>query len=436
MPPVPESVDHSRIDFRRYYFYATVLNVPPILFMYPLRTVRLLQQSKVTGPVSNSVYKVTKGVHQKHGFHALFAGATIYTTGITTTKILQFATYDYAAQKIKENRYFGFPILKDSKVLSGVLGTFSAIVTTFFIVPFDMISQQITIAKAGTLPNASDIPLYVTGSTEPLEKPKPMTITQSLNAQFKQEGIRFLFRGYPATLLSTAPFFAVYFPAYEISRVWIKDNIDYIREIQAARHPNPNPFPPRGSHQFLISSIAGSIASVSAVVVSSPFDMVKTRIQTEQRLQPTNASGIKLPLPSLRWIDVFKDIWKKEGPMAFFSGTKARAIRAIPGGALNFLIFDFVRSKSLKEVMPVSVRADRQEMLETLFALDRQFQETSVDDRDQSLLLTAGDGDVADATPLMGPIPVSDSSSESKAAQGQGVEGPEQLPPILMQQEH
>ncbi|KAF9112239.1 hypothetical protein BGX27_003748 [Mortierella sp. AM989] len=437
MPPVPESVDHSRIDFRRYYFYATVLNVPPILFMYPLRTVRLLQQSKVSGPVSNSVYKVIKNVHKKNGIQALFAGATIYTTGVTTTKILQFATYDYAAQKIKENRYFGFPILKDSKVLSGVLGTFSAIITTFFIVPFDMISQQITIAKAGTLPNASDIPLYVTGSTEPLEKPRPMTITQSLQAQFKQEGFRFLFRGYFATLLSTGPFFAAYFPAYEISRVWIKDNIDYIREIQAARRPNPNPFPPRSSHQFLISSLAGSMASVAAVVASSPFDMVKTRIQTEQRLQPTNASGIKLPLPSLKWIDLFKDVWKKEGLMAFFSGTKARAIRAIPGGALNFLIFDFVRSKSLKEVVPVSVHVDRQEMLETLFALDRQFQGTSTDDRDQSLLLTTEDGDVADAQPLMGPVPGLDTlSSEAEAAQKLQDEGPEQLPPIMMQQEH
>ncbi|KAF9207910.1 hypothetical protein BGZ49_010264 [Haplosporangium sp. Z 27] len=437
MPPVPEAVDHSRIDFRRYYFYATVLNVPPILFMYPLRTVRLLQQSKVAGPVSNSVYKVIKGVHKKHGIHALFAGSTIYTAGVTATKILQFATYDYSAQKIKENRYFGFPILKDSKVLSSVLGTFSAIVTTFFIVPFDMISQQIAIAKAGTLPNASDIPLYVTGSTEPLEKPKPMTISESLRAQFRQEGVRFLFRGYFATLLSTGPFFAAYFPAYEISRVWIKDNIDYIREIQAARRPNPNPFPPRSTHQFLISSIAGSMASVAAVVASSPFDMVKTRIQTEQRLQPTNASGIKLPLPSLKWIDVFKDILKKEGPMAFFSGTKARAIRATPGGALNFLIFDYVRSKSLKEVAPVSVHADEHEMLKTLFALDKQFQDSYVDDRDQSILLPTDGSDVADATPLMGPMPEPE-ISESELVETQEIrdEGPEQLPPIMMQQEH
>lgn len=210
-----------------------------------------------------------------------------------------------------------------------------------------------------------------------------MTIANSLRSQFRQEGVRFLFRGYWATFLSTGPFFAAYFPAYEVARHWVKHKIEYIQEIQAARpgpEPNRNPFPPVSSHQFIVSSIAGSMASLSGVLVSSPFDIVKTRIQTEQRLQPTNASGIKLPLPSLKWADVFKEIWKKEGPMAFFSGTKARAILSVPAGAMNFIIFDTVRSLSLKEVVPTPIQAERQVMLETLFVLDKQLETT-----DQSL---------------------------------------------------
>ncbi|KAF9363271.1 hypothetical protein BGX34_004522 [Mortierella sp. NVP85] len=387
MPPVPESLDHSKIDFRRYYFYATVFNVPPILFTYPLRTVRLLQQSKTSGPTSDPIHKITRDVYRKHGIQAFFAGSAIYTTGVTVTKILQFATYDYTAQKIKEQNYFGHPVLMDSRVLSGVLGTFSAIITTFFIVPFNMVSQQITVAKAGTLPNTSNIPLYIAGYTEPLEKPRPMTLPESLRSQFKQEGFRFLFRGYFATLLSTAPFFAVYFPAYDISTLWLRDWIDYIRDIQAARRRDPNPFPPLRSHQFLISSIAGSMASVAAVLASSPCDMVKARIQTEQRLQPTNASGVKLPLPTLKWKDVFMDILKNEGPMAFFSGSRPKAIRAIPGGALNFLIFDYVRSKSLKEVVPVvppSMQAEERLIrLKAIFA-DQDAQDTRVNNDDRS----------------------------------------------------
>jgi hypothetical protein len=103
--------------------------------------VRLLQESKASIPVPTSIFQIAKSVYSRNGLRALFAGSTIFITGVTTTKIMQFVTYDYSAQKIKENKYFGFSILQNSNVLSGVLGTFSAIITTFFIVPFGMVRE-------------------------------------------------------------------------------------------------------------------------------------------------------------------------------------------------------------------------------------------------------------------------------------------------------
>ncbi|KAK3819871.1 MAG: mitochondrial carrier domain-containing protein [Benniella sp.] len=380
MPP-SSPLDPTKIDFQKYYFYGTVLNVPPILLMYPMRTVRLLQQRKSSVPVSSSIFKVIKDVQQKNGFRSLYAGATVFSLGLTTTKILQFATYDYLAQKTRENDHFGVDALKNPTILSGLLGTFSSVVTTFFVVPFDMISQQITIAKAGAQGNVTPVagsttatcvapaivpeaavspntaaaatvnktPIHVQGSFQPASQ---MPISESLKLQFKQEGVRFLFRGYVATLMSTIPFFAAYFPAYEISKVWVMDGIEFVRSQQ----PNSSsPIPTPEWHQLIISSVAGSMASLAGVLVSSPSDMVKTRIQTEQRLQPVSGSGAKLPMPSLKWMDVFMEIWKKEGFMKFFSGTRARAILAVPGGALNFIIFDFVRSVSIKKESAMSL---------------------------------------------------------------------------------
>ena len=138
MPPTA-GLDPARIDFQKYYLYGTILNVPPILMMYPMRTVRLLQQRKSSIPVSSSIFTVIKDVQQKNGFRALYAGATVFSLGLTTTKILQFATYDYTLQKVKEHDHFGVQVLKSPSVLSGVLGTFSAVITTFFVVPFDMV---------------------------------------------------------------------------------------------------------------------------------------------------------------------------------------------------------------------------------------------------------------------------------------------------------
>lgn len=149
MPPA--DLDRSKIDFQKYYFYGTILNVPPILLMYPMRTVRLLQQRKSSVPVSSSIFTVIRDVQQKNGTRALFAGATVFSLGLTTTKILQFATYDYMAQKTKENDYFQIEVLKSPSVLSGVLGTISAVVTTFFVVPFDMVNKKQGNARAGKM---------------------------------------------------------------------------------------------------------------------------------------------------------------------------------------------------------------------------------------------------------------------------------------------
>lgn len=219
-------------------------------------------------------------------------------------------------------------------------------------------------AVATATATASKIPIYVAGSFEPLQTPAQMPIKESLKLQFKQEGFRFLFRGTCATLMSTIPFFAAYFPAYEISRVWVVDGINYVRARQVEQSGTTNPFPPPELQQLIVSSVAGCMASLAGVIISSPSDMVKTRIQTEQRLQPTNGSGVKLPMPSLKWMDVFMEILRKEGFSKFFAGTKARAILAVPGGALNFVIFDFVRSISKKEpTTPLALTVNAKEAL-------------------------------------------------------------------------
>jgi hypothetical protein len=139
MPPADH--ERSKIDFQKYSFYGTILNVPPILLMYPMRTVRLLQQRKSSVPVSSSIFKVLRDVQRKNGTRSLYAGATVFSLGLTTTKILQFATYDYMAQKTKENDYYGVEALRNPSVLSGILGTGSAVITTFFVVPFDVVSS-------------------------------------------------------------------------------------------------------------------------------------------------------------------------------------------------------------------------------------------------------------------------------------------------------
>ncbi|KAF9978932.1 hypothetical protein BGZ73_008437 [Actinomortierella ambigua] len=342
-----EPLDASKIDFRKYCFWGAVLNAATIAPFYPLRTVRLLQQSKQAVPVSNSISTVVRDVARTRGVKALFGGATLFTFGLTATKIINFGTYDLLRGWIaRDNHKWNIAALHNQNFVSSVVGSLSACLTCVWMVPFDVVSQQITIAKAGNL----------TGMTV-----HKMTISQALKAQFQQEGVRFLFRGYVATLFSTMPYFAAYFPAYEVSKWWVLDAIESMRAAQRTED-NPDPFPPARSHQFIVSTVAGSIASLTGVFSSAPMDIVRVRIQTEQRLQApssTSVSGVPAPRPPpLKWMAVFKDIVRNEGWLALFRGFSARAMLSVPGGALNFIIFDFVRSISLREDAPTAAKGN------------------------------------------------------------------------------
>ncbi|KAG0241137.1 hypothetical protein BGW41_006243 [Actinomortierella wolfii] len=334
-----ESLDATKIDFRKYCFWGAVLNAATIAPFYPLRTVRLLQQSKQDIPVSNSISTVVRDVARTRGVKALFGGATIFTFGLTATKIINFGTYDLLKGWIaRDHHKWNIAVLHNPTFVSSMVGSLSACLTCVWM----YVSQQITIAKAGNLEGM---------------KAHRMTISQALRAQFQQEGVRFLFRGYVATLFSTMPYFAAYFPAYEISKWWVRDGIAQVRSLQ----DSADPFPPARSHQFIVSTIAGGIASLAGVFASAPMDIVRVRIQTEQRLQlPSSSSSATTPAPrppSLKWMTVFKDIVRNEGWLALFRGFNARAMLSVPGGALNFIIFDFVRSISMREDTPVATKA-------------------------------------------------------------------------------
>ncbi|KAG0265112.1 hypothetical protein DFQ27_000830 [Actinomortierella ambigua] len=330
-----ETLDATKIDFRKYCFWGAVLNAATIAPFYPLRTVRLLQQSKQAVPVSNSISTVVRDVARTRGVKALFGGATVFTFGLTATKIINFGTYDLLRGWIaRDNHKWNIAVLHNQNFVSSIVGSLSACLTC--------VSQQITIAKAGNM----------AGMTA-----HKMTISQALKAQFQQEGVRFLFRGYVATLFSTMPYFAAYFPAYEVSKWWVRDGIEAMRAGRDLEK-TPDPFPPARSHQFIVSSVAGCIASMVGVFASAPMDIVRVRIQTEQRLQaPSSSSGSAVPAlrpPPLKWMAVFKDIVRNEGWLALFRGFSARAMLSVPGGALNFIIFDFVRSISMREDVPAA----------------------------------------------------------------------------------
>lgn len=73
--------------------------------------------------------------------------------------------------------------------------------------------------------------------------------------------------------------------------------------------------------------IAGAVGGVASVIVGQPFDIVKVRQQTSHS--------------NLNALTIIKNIWTKEGPLAFYKGTLSPLLGISFAVAIDFMGFEF-----------------------------------------------------------------------------------------------
>ncbi|KAI9815393.1 MAG: S-adenosylmethionine transporter [Phylliscum demangeonii] len=111
-----------------------------------------------------------------------------------------------------------------------------------------------------------------------------------------------LYRGWTITLLRELPFTAIQFPLWEAMKAW--------RRRSTGREPVP-----AGE-----SAVFGSVAGAAAAAVTTPLDVVKTRVMLaphSERIAPLVAR-----------------IWRQEGLRPFFAGIGPRVLWISAGGAI------------------------------------------------------------------------------------------------------
>jgi len=116
-------------------------------------------------------------------------------------------------------------------------------------------------------------------------------------------GIVGLYKGASACLLRDVPFSAIYFPTYNHLKR------DMFGESQTQK---------LGILQLLT---AGAIAGMPAAYLTTPCDVIKTRLQVEARKGEATYNGLA---------DCARKILKEEGFKAFFKGGPARILRSSP----------------------------------------------------------------------------------------------------------
>lgn len=135
---------------------------------------------------------------------------------------------------------------------------------------------------------------------------------------YKSEGLKAFYRSYPTALQMNIP--------YQTAMVMTYGAVQ--------RHLNPNK-----EYKPIIHFLAGAIAGTVASVLTNPWDVCKTLLNTQEKgvlheLKTTEIRGIR---------NAVKSIWKISGFTGFYKGLWARILYQAPATAISWSVYEFMK---------------------------------------------------------------------------------------------
>ncbi|KAG0020091.1 hypothetical protein BGZ82_011694 [Podila clonocystis] len=148
-------------------------------------------------------------------------------------------------------------------------------------------------------------------------------VFQGVVTMVQQEGVLSLWRGLAPTLWRDVPFSAIYWMGYE--------NIKRRLVAWDSRHSKPS------LNEFEVAFASGALSGMIAAVLTTPFDVAKTRRQVDLD-QPVHT----------KMIDLMRAIVREEGYRGLWRGLTARVAKVAPSCAIMISTYE-IGKKALSE---------------------------------------------------------------------------------------
>ncbi|KAH7528863.1 hypothetical protein FEM48_Zijuj05G0123000 [Ziziphus jujuba var. spinosa] len=210
--------------------------------------------------------------------------------------------------------------LGDANMLGNSLGD---TLGSFVYVPCEVMKQRMQVQ--GTRTSWSSIDMKANVSMKPgVQMYDYYTgMFQAGSSIWKEQGLKGLYAGYGSTLARDVPFAGLMVVFYEA----LKDLTEYGKQKWST---NSN---------FHVSSsleglVLGGLAGGFSAYLTTPLDVVKTRLQVQGSTLRYNG-----------WFDTIRQIWKTEGTKGMFRGSIPRVTWYVPASALTFMAVEFLRDQ-------------------------------------------------------------------------------------------
>ncbi|KAF2717616.1 mitochondrial carrier [Polychaeton citri CBS 116435] len=255
--------------------------------VYPIDLVKTRLQNQRSARVGQLMYKNSLDCFSKviknEGFLGLYSGVLPQLVGVAPEKAIKLTVNDLVRGKFTEPKTGAIPV--PAELLAGGMAGACQVVFTN---PLEIVKIRLQVQGEAAKAAARE--------GEEFTKRSAAWIVRNL-------GLVGLYKGASACLARDVPFSAIYFPTYNHLKR------DYFGE---------SPTKKLGIVQLLT---AGAIAGMPAAYLTTPFDVIKTRLQVEARKGQQSYTSLR---------HCARTVWAEEGFKAFFKGGPARIMRSSP----------------------------------------------------------------------------------------------------------
>ncbi|KAL0038343.1 hypothetical protein WJX77_002827 [Trebouxia sp. C0004] len=287
---MPAESQYGGLNFVSHMLAGAVAGISEHVAMYPMDTIKTRMQAlghpgqRLHG---SSVPRAVAAVIKREGIAGLYGGVGVTTWAAGPAHALYFATYELAKDALGGNEGGHHPMA------TAVAGSMATVVNDGVMTPSDVVKQRLQVANS-PYRGMTDCILRVS----------------------REEGISAFFKSYRTTLVMNVPFTAVHFATYESCKKLLAMEEDESLAVQLA---------------------AGGMAGGVSAALTTPLDVVKTRLQLEGVNSATRYSTTAVR-PMLR------QIVREEGKRALWSGLKPRCLFHIPAAAICWGTYESAKS--------------------------------------------------------------------------------------------
>ena len=252
------------------------------LGVYPIDLVKTRIQNQILQVSKQTLYKNSfdcfRVIFRNEGFLGFYRGVTLNMAGVFPEKAIKITINNYINHILKDKN--GNVSFISQLLAGGLAGMGQVIVTN----PMEIIKIQMQMQHLTKLDN------------------------KNVFNVIRNIGIKNLYKGSSACFMRDIPFSIIYFPLYTFIK---KNNTNNTNNI----------------FNYIIPGMtAGAISAYSV----TPFDVVKTRLQTK-RIDNIKYNGL---------YDCISKVYNTEGLSAFFKGSLTRSVRSSIQFGITFAVFE------------------------------------------------------------------------------------------------